>query len=170
MDVGGDEHLPVGFERPALGQVDETAGVVDAQRGSRPLDDDDVRVGPGQDPAADVAPATATVRTQKGGGEAAGGRAGSRPGRPDEEVGVHRPAGRGPERGHRGRLADDLGEELGDRPVRLGLPGHSARAARATGAGHAGSPSRSATTSAIVPATTSGGGVPSTTAHRVGSS
>lgn len=134
MDIFDDEHLTRGLKRPAAGDGDHAAGVVDVKGRTGVLNGDEVWVGSGEYPATGLAGSAAALRTQQRRGETSSSSSSTRPRSSDKEVGVDRVASGTTQELDRAFLAYHLVEE-GER--------RSLRGRRALG--HSGVPSRSTT-------------------------
>ena len=101
-----DEHLAAALDRRQRGEVDDLDGLVLGDGRADPLDLVHVGVLAGQRQAG-VAATGVVVAGEEGGGEGPGRLVLGRPGRPDQQVGVHRLGGGAAEVLDGGRLTDD---------------------------------------------------------------
>ena len=97
MDVGHHEHLAVRLERAPLRQQRESTGVVDPEGSAGPLHHHEVGMGAAEGPSARRALAASPRRAEQGGPERLRGGAGPGAVGAEEQVGVHRVAGRRPQ-------------------------------------------------------------------------
>ena len=179
VEVGDDDHLAPPLEGPALGQAHHPAGVGHRQGRPRTVDLDQVGMDPGQGAPARRTHAAPPVGAEHGGGEPAHERLLTHTGGTHQQVGVHGPAGRGPQLGHGGVLAHHRVEEgrhralvrrhrhrpRVPRPARVGRRATVCRHGAPMGSG----PRRASTAVLTARATSSVSAAPSTTTQRSGS-